>query len=58
MSSSYMIQCSYSHFFISALALSPLLGAKLCWVLALFHVTGCKVKLKGKTDTKHIKFHL
>ena len=26
--SSYMIQCSYSHFFISALALSPSLGAK------------------------------
>ena len=31
----YMIQCSYSHFFISALALSPSLGAKLCCILAL-----------------------
>ena len=30
-----MIQCSYSHFFISALALSPLLGAKLCCILVL-----------------------
>ena len=30
-----MIQCSYSHFFISALALSPTLGAKLCHILAL-----------------------
>ena len=33
--SSYMIQCSYSHFFISALALSPTLGAKLCHILDL-----------------------
>ena len=33
--SSYMIQCSYSHFFISALASSPTLGAKLCHILDL-----------------------
>ena len=33
--SSYMIQCSYSHFIISVLALSPTLGAKLCHILAL-----------------------
>ena len=33
--SSYIIQCSYSHFFISALALSPLFGAKLCHILDL-----------------------
>ena len=31
----YMIKCSYSHFFISALASSPLLGAKLCCILDL-----------------------
>ena len=33
--SSYMIQCSYSHFFISALASSPSLGTKLCHILHL-----------------------
>ena len=33
--SSYMIQCSYSHFFISTLASRPLLGAKLCHILDL-----------------------
>ena len=31
----YMIQCSNSHFFISALTLSPLLGANLCHILDL-----------------------
>ena len=31
----YMIQYSDSHFFISALALSPLLGANLCHILDL-----------------------
>ena len=33
--SSYMTQCSYSHSFISSLALSPRLGAKLCCILDL-----------------------
>ena len=33
--SSYMIQCSHSHFFISALAFSLTLGAKLCCILDL-----------------------
>ena len=33
--STYVIQCSYSHFFISALASSPTLGAKLCYILDL-----------------------
>ena len=37
--SSYMIMCSYSHFFISALALSPTLGANLC------HILGCSMQL-------------
>ena len=36
MSSSYMIQCSYSHFSISALASSPTLGTKLCHILVLY----------------------
>ena len=31
----YMIQCSNSHFFISALAFSSLLGANLCHILDL-----------------------
>ena len=30
------IQCSDSHFFISALALSPSLGANLCHILDLY----------------------
>ena len=34
--SSYIIQCSYSHFFIFALVLSPLFSANLCHILDLF----------------------
>ena len=40
-------------FFISALALSPTLGAKLCCILAT-HATGCRVKLEVKTETRHM----
>ena len=39
-------------FFISALALSPTLGAKLCCIQSGC-TTGCRVKLEVKTETKH-----
>ena len=42
--SSYMMQCSYSYFFISALALSPLL----CCILALSVQLGVGLNLKER----------
>ena len=44
----YMIQCSYSHFFIPAVALSPLLGAKLCHILDLSTQLGVGLKSKER----------
>ena len=38
--------------FISALTLSPTLGAKLCCIWYAT-VTGCRVKLEANTETKH-----
>ena len=45
--SSYMMQCSYSHFFIS-LASSPTLGAKLCHIWALYKLLGVGLNLKER----------
>ena len=45
---SYMIQCSYSHFSISALALSPTLGAKLCHILGLAMQLGVGLNSKER----------
>ena len=49
----YMIQYSYSYFFISTLASSPSLGAKLCHIQWSLYVTGVGLtqrKDRDKTD--------
>ena len=48
MSSSYMIQCSYNHFSISALASSPTLGTKLCCILGLTTQLGVGLNSKER----------
>ena len=44
----YMIQCSYSHFFISALASSPSLDVKLCCILDLSMRVGVGLNSKER----------
>ena len=53
--SSYMIQCSCSHFFISTLALSPHWAPNYV-AFWLYLCDWDRAILEGKTETRHMKF--
>ena len=54
--SSYMIQCSYSSFLYLCFSFEPHSGCQIMLPSSSLFATGGRVKLKGKTETRHIKF--